>query len=79
MKRNNMTMLNEYLFEMMDAISNEDLNGDALRQELERTGTKLKVAEAIMANSRLALDVMKAANEYGLEGADQVPQLLSGE
>ena len=76
---NNMTALNDYLFEMMDAVSNEDLTGEALEEELKRTSTKLKVAEAIMANSRLALDVMVATNEYGLDGADHVPKLLAGE
>ena len=77
--RSNLMALNEYLFEMMDAISNEDLQGEELQQELSRTAAKLKVAETIIANGRLSLDVMKAANEYGVDGSEKLPLLLTGE
>lgn len=57
--------LNEYLFAQLDALTNADLTGDALENEIKRSEAVQKVAKTIIDNGNLALQAKKHFDEYG--------------
>lgn len=72
---NTITDLNEYLFAQLDAITNTDLAGEALDDELKRTKGVVSIASTILHSGELALETVKQLNEYGYDDVN-VPQLL---
>lgn len=75
---NTISDLNEYLFAALDAITNSDLHGDELEEELKRSKGVVNVAGAILHAGELALEAVKELNECGYENI-AVPKLLGGE
>ena len=57
--------LNEYLFEQMDRLSNDDLSGDELDMEIRRAKSITNTATAIINNVDLAFRVKQHMDEYG--------------
>jgi len=79
---NSLADLNEYLFEALDAITNDDLSPEQLDREIAKSQAITKVAETVIRNGELALKTMQLAlktmqlvNEYGYttESGDEVP------
>jgi len=71
--------LNEYLFEELDRITNDDLSEEQLDKEIKRAASVTKIAQAIINNGNLALSAMNAANEYGFNAQDparNIPKML---
>jgi hypothetical protein len=52
----NITDLNQHLFDQMGRLSNGDLKGEELKQEIERSKAISSVAKDIIGSGRLALD-----------------------
>lgn len=73
--KNQLENLNEYLFDTLDRITNDDLTGDELNQEINRSETIVKVAKAIIDNGSLALQAMKHLDEYGRGNQIDIPLL----
>lgn len=63
--RTTLTDLNEHLFEALDRITNEDLEGEALEAEIKRADTVVDIARTIIDNGTLTLKVMEHMEEYG--------------
>lgn len=59
----NLPALNEYLFGVLDIITNQDLEGDKLQDEIERAKAVTDVAETIIDNAALMLKAAMARNE----------------
>lgn len=57
--------LNEYLFGTLDALSNEDLEGESLEREIKRAKQINEVGKTIVDNARVVLDAHKHKDEYG--------------
>ena len=57
--------LNEYLFQEMDRLTNEDLSAEELDKEIRRSDALQKVAKTIIDNGTLALQAKKHLDEYG--------------
>lgn len=77
MKR--LEQLNEYLFEELDRITNDDLTDEQLEREIKRAGTITKIAQTVINNGTLALNTMNAVNEYGFNAQDpakNIPKML---
>jgi hypothetical protein len=70
-----MADLNNHLFEEMERLNDEDLQGDDLEKEIKRANAMAKTAHAIIANNTLALNAKKHFDEYGISGAD-APETL---
>lgn len=72
---NSLADLNEYLFEALDAITNDDLSPEQLDREIAKSQAITKVAETVIRNGELALKTMQLVNEYGYttESGDEVP------
>lgn len=60
-----LTDLNEYLFNQLDRLSNDDLTGDELNKEIERASAMTATARTIIDNGKLALEAKKHMDEYG--------------
>jgi len=73
--RNKLVDLNNHLFEQLERLNDEDLTGENLDRELERTKAITGISKVIVDNARLALDAAKLKAEYALEEAE-VPKML---
>lgn len=74
--RTTLNDLNEYLFQEMDRLTNEDLSADELDKEIRRSDALQKIAKTVIDNGALALQAKKYLDEYG-EG-DKVELPLIG-
>lgn len=72
----NLSELNKHLFAQLDRLSNDELKGDALKEEVSRAGAVNGICETILENANLQLQATKLVAEYrGLkEGAESLPE-----
>lgn len=75
--KNKLTDLNNHLFAQLERLSDEDLEGDNLRDEISRSSAVASVAKEIIANGALVLNAQKAMAEGCLYGKP-VPAMLEG-
>lgn len=66
--KNTLTDLNNYLFESIERLLDDDLTDEQLEKEIKRSETVQKVAKTIIDNGSLALQAQKYLSEYGIEG-----------
>jgi len=78
--KNKLIHLNDHLFAQMERLSDEDLKGDNLTEEIMRAKSIGFVASQIIGNAKLALDAQKIIYEHlikkppkmlGLDGYDE--------
>ena len=74
---NNLNSLNNKLFEQLDRLTNNNLSGDKLREELERTDAIVDISRTIISNADLMLKAMVAKDEK-LGSYAKLPALLDG-
>lgn len=68
--------LNEYLFQELDRLTNEDLSEEELDKEIKRSDALQKIAKTVIDNGVLALQAKKHLDEYGQ--GDKVEHPLIG-
>ena len=79
---NTLSDLNNYLFEQIERMTDDELTEEQLQKEILRSQAVTKVAEVIVRNGELALKTMEHMNEYGYGSRDRdaalapVPALL---
>lgn len=77
--KNQLTDLNNHLFVQLERLGDEDLDGEKLKQEIERSKAVTKVAESVVNNAALQLEALKLKAEYqGLKDGDTPMLFLSG-
>ncbi len=74
--KNTLGDLNNYLFAQLDAITNEELEGEKLEEEIKRTEAVAKISDQIIKNGELQYKAMKHMDEYGYERKKNVPEML---
>lgn len=80
--KNTLSDLNNYLFESLERLMDDDLTEEQMQREITRTKAVTAVAETVIRNGQLALDTMKHMNDmaYGTGARDHylapVPQML---
>ena len=74
---NNLNSLNNKLFEQLDRLTNKNLSGDKLQEELERTDAIVDISRTIISNADLMLKAMVAKDEK-LGSYAKLPALLDG-
>lgn len=67
--------LNEYLFQELDRLTNEDLSPEDLDKEIKRSDALQRVAKTIIDNGTLALQAKKHLDEYGKGDRVELPLL----
>lgn len=74
--KNKLTDLNDYLFSQLDRLSDEEINGDELKQEIERAKVISSTAKEVINNAALQLKALELKVEYrGFKDGD-MPALL---
>lgn len=73
--RNNLTDLNNHLFEQLERLNDEELKGDALKEEIQRSKSIEDVAKQIINNGRLVLDSQKFVDDRMSEDSN-MPSML---
>lgn len=63
--RNKITDLNDHLFAELERLSDEELRGDKLQEEIIRAKAVEGIANTIIDNAKLALDATKLQVEFG--------------
>ncbi len=76
--KNTLTDLNNYLFEAIERINDDDLDDAALEREIHRSEAITKVAGVIINNANVQLQAIKHMDEYGYKGEHAMPPLLTG-
>lgn len=71
--KNKLIDLNNHLFAEIERLNDEDLNGDKLKQEIERSKAMANVAKNIIDNGKLAL---AAKVELGNMTPGKVPAMF---
>ncbi|RKJ44369.1 hypothetical protein D7X98_12620 [bacterium 1XD8-76] len=80
--KNTLTDLNNYLFEQLERLNDDDLTGEQLDRELQKTDSIVKISEKIIENGELAFKTMKHLDEFGYhpdKSIRSVPPMLTTE
>lgn len=64
MTRNKLTDLNNHLFEQLERLNDDDLTGDELKSEIERSKAVSNIAGKIIENASIGLEAEKLKVEY---------------
>ena len=76
--KNTQKDLNNYLFECIERLNDDELQGEQFEREVQRCDAIQKVAKTIIENSALALKVKMHFDEYGIDGDVQIPLIGTG-
>lgn len=63
--KNSLQDLNNYLFESLECINDDDLTDEELEKEIKRSEAVTKVASTIINNAEVQLKALQYADEYG--------------
>lgn len=81
--KNTLGDLNNHLFAQLERLSDEDIKGEQLKEEMARAKAVTGLASQIIANGTLALKVKTIQLEYGSEdeGVDEkkMPKMLKAQ
>lgn len=73
--KNTLTDLNNYLFEAIERLNNDELTSEQLDTEIKRCDAVQKVAKTIIENGSLALQAKKHLDKYGQGDCVEIPML----
>lgn len=65
--KNSLSDLNNYLFEQLDRLGDEDMTAEQTEAEIRRAEAMCKIGEQIVRNGELQFKVMQHMDEYGYE------------
>lgn len=75
--RNTLGDLNNHLFAQLERLSDEDLTGEKLSEEMNRAKTVSAVASQIIKNGSLVLEAQKVKGDF-INDEAEVPRMLKG-
>jgi len=67
--KNKLTDLNDHLFMQLERLNDEDLQGDALREEIARSKAVASISANIINNARTVLEAERLKREVTGDGA----------
>lgn len=73
--KNTLSDLNNYLFESIERLNDDNLSDEELEKEIKRSEAVQKVAKTIIDNGSLALQAKKHCDEYGIGNSVELPLL----
>lgn len=73
--KNKLSDLNDHLFAQLERLSDEELEGEALESEIERSKAVTSVSKEIVSNAKTVLEGEKLKHEYGTRG----PKMLESD
>lgn len=74
---NNLSSLNNYLFEQLERLNDDEelKDNDSFNRELQRAKAITGISTAIVNNAKVILDAKKYADEYGITNVNEVLKL----
>lgn len=73
--KNKLTDLNDHLFAQLERLGNEELKGDDLQQEIDRSKAISNVATHVINNATVVLKAEEMRLEYS-KGSVDLPKML---
>ena len=73
--KNTLADLNNYLFESIERLMDDELTEEGLEREIKRGEAVQKVAKTIIDNGTLALQAKRHFDEYGIDHSVELPML----
>lgn len=74
--KNKLIDLNNHLFEQLERLNDENLKGEELEEEIQRSKSVTDVAQTIINNGELMLKAQKHYDEYGIQYKKENTMLL---
>lgn len=75
--QNKLSDLNNHLFAQLERLSDEDIKGEKLKEEIARARAIKEISGAIVENAKVALEGQKFIADYGGVRVDPVlPEML---
>ena len=75
--QNTLGDLNNHLFAQLERLSDEELKGDQLKEEIERAKSVAIISTRIIENGSLVLEAKKLADDR-FNAETQIPKMLEG-
>lgn len=73
--KNTLTDLNNYLFEQIERLQDDDMSEEEFEKEIKRSEGIQKIAKTIIENGQLALNAKKHMDTYGNGQQVEIPLL----
>lgn len=69
--KNKLTDLNNHLFLALERLNDDEITGDALKEEIQRAESITKISNSIIQNANVVLRALQIKGEYkGIEDKD---------
>ena len=75
--KNTLGDLNNHLFAQLERLSEEDLKGDELKEEIERAKSVAIISSKVIENGSLVLEAKKLADDR-MDADTKLPKMLEG-
>lgn len=72
---NNLTNLNDILFDQIRRLENDDISDEQLEKEIKKSQEITKLSVVVLNNAKLALEAQKQFDEYGTGRTVDIPLL----
>lgn len=77
--RNKLTDLNDHLFAQIERLGDEDLKGEELQEEIERSDSMARIATQIVQNNNTILKTIRMADDMmDMNNSRRVLELVGG-
>lgn len=76
--QNTLYDLNNHLFAQLERLNDEGIEGDELKEEINRAKAVSGIADTVIKNGQLVLDAKKFTDDH-LDADNQLPKMLEGE